>query len=204
MHHRPSRYSAARWAILMVQSQLFVRLPMTRSNVHLRSVAFLNAVYSQNSSIAQPITSNDETNGEKMTICESLQVLNIKDKNIGIAEVKQAYRRLMRMWHPDRFQLSEDILNATKRSQKINNAYEILTEHIKINGAVHGSEAHIQNTSSARTASASHKYANHTSTSGFPDATVFEVFVESSNIVSAGYNPHTRKMYIKLSSWGSL
>lgn len=137
-----------------------------------------------------------------MTICESLQVLNIKDKNIGIAEVKQAYRRLMRMWHPDRFQLSEDILNATKRSQKINNAYEILTEHIKINGSVHNSEAHIPNTSSVRTASPDHRYTNFTSTSGFPDATVLEVFVKSSNIASAGYNPYTRKMYIKFHRGG--
>ena len=139
---------------------------------------------------------------EKMTISKSLQILNINDKNIGIAEVKQAYRGLIRKWHPDRFQLSEDILNATKRSQEVNNAYEILTEHIKINGPVQISEAQIQNTSSARTASPSHKYANHTSTSGFPDATVFEVFLKSSNIVSAGYNSHTRKMYIKFHNGG--
>ena len=139
---------------------------------------------------------------EKMTISKSLQILNINDKNIGIAEVRQAYRGLIRKWHPDRFQLSEDILNATKISQEVNNAYEILTEHIKINGPVQISEAQIQNTSSARTASPSHKYANHTSTSGFPDAAVFEVFVKSSNIVSAGYNSHTRKMYIKFHRGG--
>ena len=136
-----------------------------------------------------------------MTIGESLQILNINDKNIGIAEVRQAYRGLMRKWHPDRVK-SEDILNATKRSQEINNAYEILTEHIKINGPVQISEVHTQNTSSVRTGSPSHRYANFTSTSGFPDATVFEVFVKSSNIASAGYNPHTRKMYIKFHRGG--
>ena len=131
------------------------------------------------------------------TICESLQILTIGDKNIGIAEVKHAYRRLMRKWHPDRFQLPEDIFNATKRSQEINNAYEILTEHIGIYGSVQISAAQARRTSPARTASPCHRYANRTFTPGLPDEIVFEVFVKSSHIVSAGYNPHSRKMYIK-------
>ena len=77
------------------------------------------------------------------TISESLQILNIDGKNIGTAEVKYAYRELMRKWHPDRFQLPKDILNATRRSQEINNAYEILTEYIEINGPIQISAAHI-------------------------------------------------------------
>ena len=131
------------------------------------------------------------------TISESLQILNIDGKNIGTVEVKYAYRRLMRKWHPDRFQLPKDILNATRRSQEINNAYEILTEYIEINGPIQISASQIKHTSLARTASPNHIYANRTFTPGFPDEAVFEVFVKSSHIVSAGYNPHSRKMYIK-------
>ena len=129
------------------------------------------------------------------TISESLKILGIDNGKIGIAEVKYAYRGLIRKWHPDRFQLPKDILNATRRSQEINNAYEILTEYIEINGSI--SAVQIKHTSLARTTSPSHRYANRTFTPGFPDETVFEVFVKSSHIVSAGYNPHSRKMYIK-------
>ena len=131
------------------------------------------------------------------TISESLKIINIDNENIGTAEVKYAYRRLMRKWHPDRFQLPKDILNATRRSQEINNAYEILTEYIEINGPIQISASQIKHTSLARTASPNHRYANRTFTPGFPDEAVFEVFVKSSHIVSAGYNPHSRKMYIK-------
>ena len=136
------------------------------------------------------------------TVSESSQILNIDDKDIGISEVKHAYRGLIKKWHPDRFQLPEDILKANKRSQEINEAYEILTENIEKYGPVQISARQTRYTSPERTASPSHSYANRTFTLGFPDETVFEVFVKSSNIVSAGYNPHNRKMFIKFHHGG--
>ena len=100
----------------------------------------------------------------------------------------------MKKWHPDKYQQEDDIIMATERSRKINNAYEILTEYIDESGPIDRSS---QESFSSVSSSPKHTYEGYSFSPGFPDETVFEVFVKSSHITSTGYKPHKRKMFIK-------
>lgn len=118
---------------------------------------------------------------------------------INKATVKAAYRRQMMMWHPDRHQ-GDPVAHAQAECQAklINNAYECLTEALE-QGPVGSVGAPVSKT----TAGAGgwdrprHVYHRKPFKPGFPDRAVFEVFIKSSNIVSAGYSPPSQTMYIK-------
>lgn len=51
----------------------------------------------------------------------------------GIADIKQAYKRLMKLYHPDKFQTAEKKQAATSLVQKINEAYRSLLQELNAN-----------------------------------------------------------------------
>src|SRR5262249_51958374 len=130
--------------------------------------------------------------------CSVLELTGVIDE----ITVKAAYRKQIRLWHPDRHH--EDPINraiAERRSKLINHAYECLTEAIETRGCL--GSVHTPSTAGTGTASGStrssarHVYRTKPFKPGFPDAAVFEVFVKSSNILSLGYSQHTRTLYVK-------
>lgn len=65
-----------------------------------------------------------------MDLQESYKVLEL-DKTHCLQEVKQAYRDIVFVWHPDRLENNDRIKKkAEKKLQQINLAYEILTQHL--------------------------------------------------------------------------
>ncbi len=115
-------------------------------------------------------------------------------------EVKAAYRALMKQWHPDKFQSEQDILIATAKAQRINEANCLIEEWLEslpVQGSHRGTRDDFDQWSTSNRDNTRRTYQRREFTTGFPDETAFEFFVRSSNIVSAGYNGNTRKMYLK-------
>jgi len=127
-------------------------------------------------------------------VIQMLTILEIQGQIIDFDVVKASYRKLMLIWHPDKHQGQDRIRAATRRSQEINNAYEILTEYIETYGPISMKFGIKTGFTSERPR---HEYSQQEFTPGFPDETVFEVFIKSSHIVSAGYNASSKKLYIK-------
>lgn len=116
--------------------------------------------------------------------------------------VKAAYRRQMLRWHPDRHHGDPGIYAvAEQRAKVINRAYECLTEILEEKGSLDPIDR--RPGSSAKTSTAEsqteprHVYRQRPFQPGFPDKSVFEVFVKSSNILSIGYSMGTCILYIK-------
>lgn len=115
-------------------------------------------------------------------------------------EVKAVYRTLMKLWHPDKFQSEADIAIATEKAQRINEANCLLEEWLDTlpaHAKSHGTRDGFTEWTAANRGQARNTYQKREFTRGFPDDTAFEFFVRSSNIISAGYNRNTRKMYLK-------
>ena len=112
------------------------------------------------------------------------------------AELKSAYRREMLKWHPDRYFGDPSMQpKATERAKCINAAYESLSEQFEIGcfpRTVSPRSSRPQPTYRTR-----HSYNGQPFTPGFSDPDVFEVFVKSSHIISAGYSRAKRILYIK-------
>lgn len=101
-------------------------------------------------------------------------------------ELKQAYRRLMLQWHPDRHHGdAERLAAALARTQTITaaNAY-LAAAQSAYSG---GQGASLQYEEPVR----------RTYVEGFPDATVLEVHVRAPNLKSVGYNSVTADLYLK-------
>lgn len=124
-----------------------------------------------------------------------LWTLEIQEERVDLDVAKSAYRKLMHVWHPDKHQTKDTIKTATRKSQEIIRAYELLTKYIQKHGPfrikIKGKKAN----SSSRTESRQGR--KKEPKPGFPDKTVLEVFFKSSHIVSAGYNEKSKKLYIK-------
>jgi hypothetical protein len=134
-----------------------------------------------------------------MTLSASLATLELTTSGlIEMPEVKTAHRRLQKIWHPDLHIGKETLLAAHEKAVSINNAYELITEHIELHGPIRNvvSKETFQPENKA-TYPPKHRWNDRQFTPGFPDETVFEVFVKSSNLLSIGYNPNTKKLYVK-------
>lgn len=121
-------------------------------------------------------------------------------------ELKSTYRKLIWHWHPDRFALHpQEYAEATERAKAINIAYEFLSELVDRSGGRYEapglSRADIKRDTDTSSSDfePSRTYEKKTYTQGFPDPTVTEVFVKSSNIISTAYNRSTRTLFIKFS-----
>lgn len=52
------------------------------------------------------------------------------NRNASFGEIKKAYRRQIKKWHPDRFQdNTNELLKAIEISKQINNAFQVLKNH---------------------------------------------------------------------------
>jgi KTSC domain/DnaJ domain len=116
---------------------------------------------------------------------------------ITFADVKTAYRREMLKWHPDLHHGKETASLADTRAREINAAYEFLSEITEdhVIPAVDSPSTRAHDEYRTR-----HTYQKRGFNPGFPDPAVFEVFVKSSMIVSAGYDVGRRLLYLKFQS----
>ena len=116
------------------------------------------------------------------------------------AELKEAYRREIKRWHPDIYQGDPALQHiATERAKAINAAFENLSELFEIGifprSAPRAAAAPTPGPQEAyRTR---HTYDGSPFTTGFPDPSVFEVFVKSSCFVSAAYDRAKEILYLK-------
>lgn len=130
------------------------------------------------------------------THCATLELSGVIDD----ATVKAAYRRQIKQWHPDRYHDDPAMrLMAEEKAKRLNTAYEWLTEALERGGLPSSTDFSGKQGMGFRGASQGprHVYRRKPFTPGFADASVFEVFVKSSNIISTGYSRLARIMYIK-------
>jgi hypothetical protein len=152
-----------------------------------------------------------------MTVSEAIELLAIEEQEITKKDVKAAYRSLIFTWHPDRHSGDENVRHATAMAQKVNLAYEVLSESLeycafivnpsKVNFRTDEEAPRSQQYNRTQTAprasrprssgSSRRRFWRDVVEHGFPDETVFEVFFESSHLVSAGYDPVSRILYQK-------
>lgn len=108
--------------------------------------------------------------------------------------IRSAYHKEMLKWHPDLHQGKDTFEHAHIKAQAINEAYEFLSEIAEDGDIV---DIPSSNRPSYDRYSTRHTYRRQSFRLGFPDSSVFEVFVKSSNIVSTGYNAPARILYLK-------
>ncbi len=100
-----------------------------------------------------------------------------------IEELNAAYRPLILQWHPDRHHGHADHAVALARATAINDAYAFLSAALE--------------TKRASRPPATPRQARSVSADGFPDASVLEIFVKPSSIISVGYNSATADLFVK-------
>jgi len=134
-----------------------------------------------------------------MTLSSSLKTLELDSLQlVEIINVKTSYRRLQKTWHPDLHIGKSTLEIARVRAVAINNAYEIVTEHIENYGPIkNGAKKTNVSNENVSSTKPMHRWKNTVYTPGFPNETVFEIFVKSSNLLSTGYNPIGKKLFIK-------
>ena len=94
-----------------------------------------------------------------------------------VDELTAAYRPLILQWHPDRHHGQETHAVAVERATAINDAYAFLLAALERDGLGEHAPAPARD--------------------GFPDASVLEIFVKPSNIISVGYNSATEDLFVK-------
>lgn len=126
-------------------------------------------------------------------VAQNAAILGLTGR-ITLADVKAAYRREMLKWHPDLHHGKDTASAAHTRAQAINAAYEFLSEitEDQVIPAAESPAARAHDEYRTR-----HTYQKRGFQPGFPDPTIFEVFVKSSMIVSAGYDLGRRVLYLK-------
>lgn len=118
---------------------------------------------------------------------------------ITFEEVKAAYRRKIREWHPDFHHGKASAAEAHAKTLALNEAYEFLSEitEEQVIPSVADPSAHSHNQYRTR-----HTYQKQPFAPGFPDPVVVEVFLKSSSLVSAGYDASQRLLYLKFQGGG--
>ena len=107
----------------------------------------------------------------------------------SLEELKKAYKLMVKQWHPDKFQNKPETEKlALKKTQEINNAYRFLLKEF---------ESPEEKPVRPKTKNTRHNYPWQTYSDGFPDPAAVEFFLNSSHIVSAGYNKVRRILFLK-------
>lgn len=75
--------------------------------------------------------SNSEETVEKNSKIEEYKCLLEIKNNFDSASLKQAYRRMVKINHPDLFKTPGDKAKATQKMLKINEAYKVLSEYLQ-------------------------------------------------------------------------
>jgi curved DNA-binding protein CbpA len=151
-----------------------------------------------------------------MTLRDAIELLAIREREITKTKVKAAYRILIFKWHPDRHSGEDNVRTATDMAQNVNLAYEVLSNILEIEPYIlnplimndqieelpqpsHYSRP--ERTTRAQQSNSrwnsNRRFWSEVVEQGFPDETVFEVFFESSHLVSAGYDAVSRTLYQK-------
>lgn len=68
-----------------------------------------------------------------MKLEKAYQVLNVR-RGASVREIKEAHRKLVKNWHPDRFQEESEISHATRKISEINRAYVYLMKIKRLTG----------------------------------------------------------------------
>ncbi len=114
------------------------------------------------------------------------------DQPPELAELKKAYKVLIKQCHPDRFHGQPRMEQlALEKTQRVNLAYQALL------GELESAREDTGNSSVPPHTNVRHRYSWQAYSDGFPDASVTEFFLNSSHIVSAGYNKVRRLLYLK-------
>ncbi|MFQ5650857.1 MAG: KTSC domain-containing protein [bacterium] len=109
--------------------------------------------------------------------------------------LKKAYKLMVKQWHPDRFHNNQEMEQlAVEKTQRINVAYRLLLSKLE-EGATH--VAPNGKSRRPKTRNTRHQYAWQTYSDGFPNPRVTEFFLNSSHIVSAGYDKMKKILYLK-------
>lgn len=117
---------------------------------------------------------------------------------ISYRNLQSAYRKRMLEWHPDLHQGDperERVANA--KAITINQAFEYLSTLLERSDPIILSARFVSRVAPRTPVSPKPRPSRQQSTQGFPDPSVFEVFVRSSYIYSIGYNRSTQILYIK-------
>ena len=124
-----------------------------------------------------------------MSVADSLKVLEI-DTCSSESELKDAYYKQIRLWHPDQYHIDADkFIQATERTKIINAANDSLLAFLRSE-----SSPKMKPGTNGKSKSPAKR---RSYPSGFPDRDVAEVHVKSTNILSVGYSNRSRTLYIK-------
>lgn len=117
---------------------------------------------------------------------------------IAFRDVKTAYRKRMLEWHPDLHHGDPQLQQlALQRAVEINLAFTFLEEILKRSDPIVVPPGSGPLSKVAFTARPPRPPSHAQTAPGFPDPSVFEVFVRSSAIHSIAYNQSKRILYIK-------
>ena len=111
------------------------------------------------------------------------------------ADLKRAYKLLIKQWHPNRFHNNPEMEPlAVQKTQQLNLAYKFLLAMLE-----EGDEEPRNGNGATRrqTENTRHRHLWQTYSDGFPDADVTEFFLNSSHVVSAGYNMTRKILFLK-------
>ncbi|WP_411280438.1 KTSC domain-containing protein [Gemmatimonas sp.] len=103
-----------------------------------------------------------------------------------IDQLNAAYRPLILQWHPDRHHGQAGHAIALVRATAINEAYAFLSAALER-----------QRTARASASPVAPRESRPASHDGFPDASVLEIFVKPSTVISVGYNGATADLFVK-------
>ena len=127
-------------------------------------------------------------------IADHLSILGL-DSCDSESQLKEAYRSEMKKWHPDFFQDDKVMYaKATERAKLINAAFEYFSELIELGDLV---GLRSQQPPKSNRYQTRHAYRQKPFKPGFPAASVVEVFIKSSHIISYGYERGSQTLYLK-------
>jgi KTSC domain/DnaJ domain len=166
----------------------------------MRYVHVLPRCVSSPSGVRLPPASESRTDGEFAAQCAVLGLRTVRT----VQELTAAYRPLILQWHPDRHHGQSTHAVALERATAINEAYAFLLAALARDRAPavapHTAWPHSARPHSAWPHSAwppSRHGGGDSAPDGFPDASVLEIFVKRSNIISVGYNRATADLFVK-------
>ncbi len=154
-----------------------------------------------------------------MTISVAMQVLELGDQASNAKSIKIAYKRLIRIWHPDTYVGHLSISEVTAKAQSINAAYALLTSldppartrkpapapnRDGSEGSCYwttdsGKSLRVPFTPNPRWTSGRRRYRDGEVTHGFPPKHLKEFFFYSTSIVSAAYDELNQRLFLKFS-----
>jgi hypothetical protein len=114
-----------------------------------------------------------------LTLEQAFQILEVPPTATW-EEVRQAYREMVKVWHPDRFQDDAKFqARATKKAQDINLAYQLLEKHFQSPPPSSSQRADEMFERWAKDSQKNHPYSPHPQTAYFPNLQALLLYVSS-------------------------